>query len=163
MNLVRHTQLRSGLWLVLALLLVGSAPFYLGQARRLRFDRPALQPGGNVAPYRRPPAREPLALDVPRLTPFRIGHRLPRIRYGEVIAPSVPIAPPPPKPVLALTGVVLGAHPSALVEGVPGASGPVIWRVGQEAGGLRLVAIEPSGVTISGMDTTWHLMIRRPW
>lgn len=73
-------------------------------------------------------------------------------------------APPaPPKPVLLLTGIVWGAEPSAIIEGVPGLEGSRLMRQGDVAGGIKIRRITTSQVFLSGMDTTWTLSVRRPW
>lgn len=67
----------------------------------------------------------------------------------------------PPMPVLALSGVLDGPAPAAILEGIPGREGSVILGVGDTAGGLRLRLIKEGRVTVTGMDTTWVLTLRR--
>ena len=71
--------------------------------------------------------------------------------------------PPPPRPNLRLTGIVWGAEPAAILEGVPGSDGPRVMRRGETAGGLNVRRIEQSRVTVTGMDTTWTLSVRDIW
>ncbi|MGH7526894.1 MAG: hypothetical protein ACREMX_09340 [Gemmatimonadales bacterium] len=68
-----------------------------------------------------------------------------------------------PKPALAVSGIVWGPEPAALVEGVPGVEGSTVLRRGDSAAGFRVVRIEGERVVIRGMDTTWTLMVRNPW
>jgi hypothetical protein len=72
-------------------------------------------------------------------------------------------APAPPKPILLLTGIVWGADPSAIIEGLPGVEGGRLMRQGDMAGGIKLRRITGSQAVLSGMDTTWTLSVRRPW
>lgn len=98
-----------------------------------------------------------------RTTPFRADRRPPAERYGVVPVVSTPAAPPAPKPALVLTGILWGEEPTAILEGVSGVEGPVVARLGQELGPLRVVAIDSMQVVIRGMDTTWTLRVRQPW
>ena len=75
-------------------------------------------------------------------------------------APS-PVSPP--KPALTLSGIVWGAVPEAIVEGIPGKEAPQVMRQGETAAGLTLRRIEATQVVIVGLDTTWTLTVRQPW
>ncbi|MGH7526485.1 MAG: hypothetical protein ACREMX_07250 [Gemmatimonadales bacterium] len=68
-----------------------------------------------------------------------------------------------PIPALAISGIVWGMEPAAVVEGVPGVEGSVVLRRGESAAGLRVVRIDRERVVIRGMDTTWRLVVREPW
>jgi hypothetical protein len=99
-----------------------------------------------------------------RETPFRPGHQPPVIRYGTAPPPLVaPATPPVPKPALSLSGILWGADPAAIVEGVPGQEAPVVLRVGERSGPLEVIGIAPDRVRIRGLDTTWTLTVREPW
>lgn len=91
---------------------------------------------------------------------FRIGRRPASVAY-DPITTGQPIAPPPPKPVLVLDGIVAGAEPSAVVEGLPGVDGPRVVRVGDVFVGLTIKRIDGTDVRIVGMDTVWVLTVRR--
>jgi hypothetical protein len=78
------------------------------------------------------------------------------------LAASPPGPPTAPKPVLLLKGLVWGAVPEAVVEGLPGVDGPRVLRVGEGVGGLRVQRIEAGRVVIAGLDTIWILTLRRP-
>jgi Na+-transporting methylmalonyl-CoA/oxaloacetate decarboxylase gamma subunit len=69
----------------------------------------------------------------------------------------------PPKPVLSLSGLVWGVEPAAVMEGWPGVVGPRVVRAGDVIGELKVKRIGPSGVVITGFDTTWTLQMRMPW
>ncbi len=97
-------------------------------------------------------------------TPFRLDRRPPVVRYGLPAAPpAAPALPRPPRPALQLTGIVWGAEPAAIVEGVPGVEGPSVFAVGQTVGGIRLTRLETDRAELAGMDTTWVLKVRMPW
>lgn len=94
--------------------------------------------------------------------PFRIG-RLPAITAYDPVRLAQPIAPPPPRPVLTLVGVLNGSEASAVVEGLPGVEGSRVLRVGDSVAGLLVKQIGTNRVVIVGMDTTWVLEVREPW
>ncbi len=95
--------------------------------------------------------------------PFRVERRPAVIGYdpARVAAPVATAAPP--KPMLALVGIVAGAEPTAVIEGFPGVEGARVVRVGDVVGGLTVKRITDNAVRISGMDTTWVLKVREPW
>lgn len=96
--------------------------------------------------------------------PFRIGRRPASVAYNPV-RDAQPVAPAPPKPALALTGVVWDARgdPSAVLEGLPGIAGPRVVREGDRLGSLEVRRIGRDRVLVVGMDTTWTLVVREPW
>jgi hypothetical protein len=96
--------------------------------------------------------------------PFRVTRRPSDVVYDPVRL-AQPAVPPSPKPALALVGIVWdsGLDPTALVEGLPGVEGPRPMRRGETVAGLRVKAIKPDRVVITGLDTTWTLMVREPW
>ena len=106
-----------------------------------------------------PPSRP----SAPPPTPFRLPSRRPAVRYGAspVVAPA-PV-PRPPKPALALTGVLWGPEPAALLLGLPGAEGEVVVHPGETHGSIHVRAIHPQAIELEGMDTTWVLTVRMPW
>jgi hypothetical protein len=95
--------------------------------------------------------------------PFRLERR----PSGAPYSPTLETAPPPPprapRPALAITGIVGGPPWEALLEGVPGRQGSVLVRLGDTLGGLRIRSVTKDSVTITGMDTTWVLAVRRAW
>lgn len=94
---------------------------------------------------------------------FRVTRAPSPVAYDP--APQVqPVAvAAPPKPVLSLVGIVAGAEPAAVIEGLPGVDGSRVLRVGDRVAGIRLVAIAAGEVRLVGMDTTWVLTVREPW
>jgi hypothetical protein len=73
---------------------------------------------------------------------------------------AVSEAPPAPKPQLALSGIVWGAEPAAIIEGLPGTEGPRVLRRGETVAGLCLHEITRERVTVVGLDTTWTLKVK---
>jgi len=69
----------------------------------------------------------------------------------------------PPKPAMALVGIVAGPEPTAVIEGFPGIEGGRVVRAGDVVSGLRVKRIDGDRVVIVGMDTTWVLKVREPW
>jgi len=94
--------------------------------------------------------------------PFRIGRR-PVLPAYDPLRLAEQLAPPAPKPTLLLVGLVSGADPSAVIEGLPSTEGSRILRVGDVVAGLRVKTISGNRVVIVGMDTTWVLEVREPW
>jgi hypothetical protein len=76
---------------------------------------------------------------------------------------AAPLPEGPPKPQLALTGVVWGDVPEAVIEGLPTAPGPRVVRAGDVVGGVTVKQIEQNRVIAVGFDTTWTLTVREPW
>jgi len=97
--------------------------------------------------------------------PFRLDHRPSTVAYRAELEGVAPPPPPPvpPKPALALAGLVGGPPWAALLDGVPGRDGSVLVHAGETLGALHVRGVSAAGVTISGMDTTWHLTLKRPW
>jgi type II secretory pathway component PulC len=96
--------------------------------------------------------------------PFRMTRRPSDVVYDPVRL-AQPATPPVPKPVLSLVGIVWdnGNDPTVLIDGLPGVEGAHPLRTGETIGGLRVKAIKPDRVVISGLDTTWMLTVREPW
>jgi hypothetical protein len=72
-------------------------------------------------------------------------------------------APPAERPPLTLSGIVWGAEPAALVEGMPGTEGSTVLRRGESVSGIRVTRIERTRVVLVGRDTVWTLEVREPW
>lgn len=86
-----------------------------------------------------------------------------RLNVDSATAPEEQPAPSAPRPALALTGIVRGRRPAAVLSGVPGVEGEVVLRPGDSVGGLRLVRIDGDRAVVHGLDTTWRLTVRNPW
>lgn len=95
--------------------------------------------------------------------PFRPSHRPAPVAFDPNPPPPTPAAPPPPKPALLVTGIMWGRDPGAVLEGVPGVDGARLVRAGDEIAGFRVRRITDQKVTVTGMDTTWALEVRKPW
>lgn len=97
------------------------------------------------------------------MDPFRAGRRPSPIAYS----PTIEGAPPPtqgtPRPSLGVSGIIGGPPWSAVLEGVPGREGGTVVRSGDTLSGLTVRSVDRERVVISGMDTTWRLIVRRPW
>jgi hypothetical protein len=106
-------------------------------------------------------ARDSLAMIVSRDV-FRFGRRALLPAY-DPLRLAEQLAPRPPKPLLTLVGLVNGAAPSAVLEGLPGTQGSRVVHVGDLISGLQIKAISNGRVVVAGMDTTWVLEVREPW
>jgi hypothetical protein len=62
--------------------------------------------------------------------------------------------------VLSLAGIMMGAEPAALVDGLPGTEGTRVLRTGEHVGDFVVRQIAPDRVVIVGRDTTWTLRVR---
>ncbi len=93
--------------------------------------------------------------------PFRASRTMPDVAY-DPSAPRPGDSPPPaaPKPALVLTGIVWGAEPTAVVEGLPGTATARVVRRGDVVGALVIGRITREHVTLTGMDTAWTLSVR---
>ncbi len=104
-----------------------------------------------------------LARAIARRDPFRLS-RSPAAVAFDPDAPAsggAPFQPPRlPRPPLALAGIVFGAEPVALIDGLPGVEGSRVMRVGERVGDFVMRAIAADHVVIAGPDTTWTLRVR---
>ncbi|HEX5180126.1 MAG TPA: hypothetical protein VFW04_12400 [Gemmatimonadaceae bacterium] len=93
---------------------------------------------------------------------FRLDRKPAAVAYRTSGDSAVSAAPPsPPKPVLSLVGIVGGPPWAALVNGIPAHDGSVLVHARDTAGGLRVTRVSADGVTISGLDTVWHLTTKQ--
>lgn len=152
---------RGALWgSVLALVL----PFGIGGS--LLWDRPggeqvgAVDGGGAAEVGLLAPAVDSLAARARTQAPFRPDGRPSRVAYDPVRSEQPQLNDGMPRPAPFLTGLVGGVRPLAVVAGVPGRDGPVVLGVGDTAAGLRVIRIKEGRVTMTGMDTTWTLIVR---
>jgi hypothetical protein len=105
--------------------------------------------GGN--PFRLERAPAPIGFAQPAADPFAAA--------GAMTAYE---SPPPPRPPLAVSGIV-GPPWQAVLEGVPGREGGVLVRRGDVLGDLRIRDVSQTEVVVSAPDTTWRLSVRKPW
>jgi hypothetical protein len=95
--------------------------------------------------------------------PFRASRSPAPLAYRPEVADAVVVDAAPPKPVLALSGIVWGTEPSVVVEGLPGVEGGTLMRPGETVSGIRLRRVTRDQAMLIGMDTTWVLSVRKPW
>ena len=95
--------------------------------------------------------------------PFRAARHSSPVAYRPDLEGAPPPPPRPPRPGLAVSGIIGGPPWSAVLEGVPGREGGAVVRTGDTLGGLRVRAVGRDTVVITGMDTTWRLIVRRAW
>jgi hypothetical protein len=121
-----------------------------------------MEPAQGLAP---PDSLAAAADAITAIDPFRLEHRPSTVAYRPELegTPPTPRPPAPPKPTLALAGLVGGPPWAALLDGVPGRDESVLVHAGEVLGGLQVRRVSAAGVTISGMDTTWHLTLKHPW
>ncbi|HEX6809096.1 MAG TPA: hypothetical protein VF118_14005 [Gemmatimonadaceae bacterium] len=133
-------------------------------------SRPVAAPAPAIWPVS-PPARtidpDSLAVLVEHITsadPFRLDRKPATVAYGapDTIAAHVAAQAAVARPPLVLVGIV-GPPWRALVNGIPGHDGSTVIRAGQTVAGLRVGAITATTTTITGMDTTWRLTVKRTW
>lgn len=93
---------------------------------------------------------------------FRAGRRPAATLYNPIRGVQ-PVGNAPPKPVLAVVGIVSGKEPTAVIEGFPGIEGARVVRVGDVIAGLRVKRISAAAVRLTGLDTVWTLTVREPW
>lgn len=108
--------------------------------------------GGN--PFRLDRAPAPIGFAQPGTDPGMMG--------GMMGAPPVYEPPPPPRPQLAVSGIV-GPPWRAVLEGVPGQESGILVKPGDAFGELRIREVTQTTVVVSAPDTTWRLSVRRPW
>lgn len=164
---MRRGYLEALLWIVAAFISVGA----------WRAARDVVPPVTGVAGERLAAPPEPLRLaearlgeaarSIARSDPFRLERRPSAVAFsaapdavnGMMMMPPPP-PPAPPKPQLAVSGIV-GPPWTALLEGVPGRDGPVLVRTGDQVDMLRIRQVGPREVVVAGMDTVWRLTIKR--
>lgn len=94
---------------------------------------------------------------------FRLTRRPSAVAFGTTGDGSPPPVSTPPKPPLALAGLIGGPPWIGLLEGVPGRDQSVLVHAGDTLGGLRVRMVTRNRVVIAGFDTTWQLSVREPW
>jgi hypothetical protein len=137
-----------------------AARFALGAPLRAPNALPpddAMTPAGAMAARGNP---DSLAALITRRDPFRMSREPGAVPFNPDAAADAPPPPRAPRPPLALAGIVLGAEPLALIDGLPGLEGSRVMRVGERAGDYVLRAITADRVVIAGPDTTWTLRVR---
>lgn len=154
-----------GLWLTAAACVgVGALEWWNVHAGSSIDAPPAL---ATTAPAARlsPDSLAAAAERVAKTDPFRMERTPARVAYTPKLenAPAVPPIPAPPRPPLAVAGIIGGPPWAALLDGVPGRSGSVVVHAGDTLGGLRVRVVRAALVIVSGADTTWRLTLKQPW
>jgi hypothetical protein len=93
--------------------------------------------------------------------PFRIGRRPSALAY-DPLRLAAQQAPPVPQPALVLVGLVAGADPTSVIQGLPGVDGPRVLRVGEQVAGIKVRKMAGDTVWLVGLDTTWVLRLKEP-
>lgn len=70
------------------------------------------------------------------------------------------VMPRPVRTPLLLRGITGGPPWQVVLEGVPGRSGHLVLRSGDDIGGLKIRAVVHDTVIIRGPDTTWRLTMK---
>ena len=97
--------------------------------------------------------------------PFRLDRRPATVPFGATVQAGLiepPPPPAPPRPSLRLVGTAGGPPWQGVLEGVPGREGSVVVRPGDVLGELRVRSVRRDSAVVQGMDTVWHLVVRRP-
>lgn len=71
--------------------------------------------------------------------------------------------PPTPRPEWTLTGVLWGARPIALFEGIPPELSSGILTQGDSVGPIHVERITPDTVYLRGTAASWAFTIETPW
>jgi hypothetical protein len=167
---MNRRRMEAMLW-VLAL-----AVALLGWQRWRRAEPPAVEPASARSTSPPEPRRVPrerlaaAARSVVGANPFRLDRAPAPIGFNQPADPGmmpggmpVYVPPPPPRPQLAVVGIV-GPPWQALLEGVPGREGTAVAvKRGDVLGDLRIRDVTRTTVVVSAPDTTWRLTIRRAW
>ena len=95
--------------------------------------------------------------------PFRAARHPSPVEYRAELVGAPPPPPRQAKPALSLTGIIGGPPWSAVLDGVPGRQGSTVVQQGDTLGGLKVRSLKRDTVVITGMDTTWRLIVRRAW
>ncbi|MGH7649040.1 MAG: hypothetical protein ACREND_13050 [Gemmatimonadaceae bacterium] len=157
---MRARTIAIALWGVAFLALVGAGATW---RRALRSQAAAAATVWPAPTPQAQPSVDSLAVLTSRIIDrdaFRLDRKPAAIAYrvaGDSAITSAELPPSVPKPQLALVGIVGGPPWAALVNGVPAHDGTVLVHASDTLSGLRIRAVSPEGVTITGLDTVWHL------
>ncbi|MCG8468066.1 MAG: hypothetical protein MJB57_07620 [Gemmatimonadetes bacterium] len=89
--------------------------------------------------------------------PFRLDRRPSGVPFDPSGAYPPPPPPPPAKPTLELAGVVSGAVPAVIVEGLPGREDGVVLKLGEAFAGVTFDRLHGDSAVLRGLDTAWVL------
>jgi hypothetical protein len=105
------------------------------------------------------------ALIISEHDPFRLDRRPTTSPFHPELlgATSSPTPARPPRPPLALAGIVGGPPWEALVDGIPGHDASVLVREGDVVSDFQVRSIDRDTLVLKGADTTWRLGMKHPW
>ena len=154
---------RAVLWLLSALFL--AAAFERVRGVSLAHEG-SVPPSGDAGESPSPIATDSLNTLADRIVDadvFRLARRPSPVTFGASADAGMAKTPAPPKPPLALSGVIGGPPWTGLLDGVPGRDQSVLVHAGDTLGGLRVRSVTRNRVVVAGLDTTWQLTVRDPW
>lgn len=151
-------------WVVTTVAVLAGIRTWRNVTRPAQAGAPTIWP---VSPATHALARDSLAVLVDRIMsadPFRLDRKPATIAYGapDTVAARAAAQAAAPRPPLVLVGIV-GPPWRALIDGIPGHDGSTVLSPGQTVAGLRVTDIRATTATVTGMDTTWHLTVKRTW
>lgn len=161
---MRILMLERSAWALTLIAGIAAGRAWYRISRPVQAPMPAIWPVSQPA---RPIASDSLAVLTSRIVdgdPFRLDRKPAAVAYGATpdSLANRATTPAAPRPPLVLVGIV-GPPWRALVDGVPGHDGSVVLRAGQTIAGLRVRDVTGATATISAVDTTWHLAVKRTW
>ncbi len=127
----------------------------------------AAAPAARVSGTGAAPAEVPISVNgdsvasrIAARNPFR-AHRTPAAaRYTADFAAGAPQPVRPAQPAVTLAGIVLGAEPAALLDGLPGVEGTRVLHLGETVGGYTLRSLTTDRAVVVARDTTLILTMR---
>lgn len=160
----RWAIVRAALWLLTVLFL--AAAVERARGRSTTHEEISAAPGGEVSssPSRiEPESLNTLADRIVGADVFLLARRPSPVAFGASGEGNSPPASTPPKPPLALSGVIGGPPWTGLLDGVPGHDQSVLVHAGDTLAKLFVRSVTRNRVVVVGLDTTWQLTVRNPW
>ena len=153
------------LWAIAGAGLAVAAGTWYRALRPHEVPAPAIWPVEPVPPSLAPDSLGVLTTRIVGGDLFRLARKPALVAYRQRAdtQPARAAAVAPPKPPLSLAGIVGGPPWAALLDGVPGHDASLVVHQGDSVAGLRVRRIAPNGVIVTGMDTTWRLLVKRVW
>lgn len=154
-------------WLHLPLAVLAAAGLTTAIRAQLRppivpMPAESTDPSGSVnAPATRWNADSVQAIATAR-NPFRSARAPAAVQFDPAagLVTGAPPAPQPPRHAPSLSGIMMGAEPAVLLDGIPGVEGGRLLRAGERAGPFLVRAISHDRVVVQGPDTVWTLRLR---
>ena len=151
-------------WVVTTIAVVAGIRTWHDIARTAQAAAPAIWPVSAPAHVLDRDSLDVLVDRIASADPFRLDRKPATVAYGapDTVAARAAAQAAAPRPPLVLVGIV-GPPWRALLDGIPGHDGSTVLHPGQTVAGLRIAAITATTTTVMGMDTTWHLTVKRTW